>query len=69
MEISEKKDFGAFMVFGAIMGLVAVLGALSDIALSAVLGGADISTLPKDALGRFASFHANPLAGSISWIS
>jgi hypothetical protein len=63
MEISEKKDFGAFLVFGAIMGLVAVLGGLSDIALSAVLGGADISTLPKDALGRFASFHANPFVG------
>jgi hypothetical protein len=63
MEISGKKDFGAFLVFGAIMGLVSVLGGLSDIGLSAALGGADISALPKDALGRFASFHANPLAG------
>jgi hypothetical protein len=51
MEISEKKDFGAFLAFGAIMGFVAILGGLSDIGLSAVLGGADISTLPKDAIG------------------
>lgn len=63
MEISEKRDFGAFLAFGAVMGFVAVLGGLSDIGLSAVLGGADISGLPKDALGRFASFHANPLVG------
>jgi hypothetical protein len=63
MEISENKDFGAFLAFGAIMGFVAVLGGLSDIGLSAILGGADISALPKDALGRFASFHANPFVG------
>ena len=63
MEVSEKNDFGAFLVFGAVMGFVAVLGALSDIGLSSVLGGADISALPRDALGRFASFHVDPLVG------
>jgi len=63
MDISEKKDFGAFLVFGGVMGFVGVLGALSDIGLSSVLGGADISALPRDAVGRFASFHADPLVG------
>ncbi len=63
MEISGKKDFGPFLAFGAIAGLVSVLGGISDIGLSAVLGGADISTLPRGALGRFASFRASPLVG------
>jgi hypothetical protein len=63
MEFSEKKDFRAFLAFGAVMGFVAALGGLSDVGLSAVLGGADISVLPKDALGRFASFRESPFVG------
>jgi hypothetical protein len=63
MQEYEKKDFGAFLILGGIMGLVGVFGGLADIGLSAALGGADISTLPKDAIGRFAISHRSALEG------
>ncbi|OHD20683.1 MAG: hypothetical protein A2Y38_15355 [Spirochaetes bacterium GWB1_59_5] len=63
MELTGKKNFRTFFAFAGIMGLVGVLGGLADIGISSVLGGADISTLPKEAVGRFAIYHASALEG------
>lgn len=63
MELAGKKDFRMFFAFAGIMGLVGVLGGLADIGISAVLGGADISALPKEAVGRFALYRSNTATG------
>jgi hypothetical protein len=68
MEISEKKDFKAFLFFGAIMGLVAVLGALSDIGLSSILGGPISAPCPRTLSGDSPRFTRIPSWDCISWI-
>ncbi len=66
MEITGKYDYKVFFTVAGIMGLIGVLGGVADIGISIVMGGADISTLPKDAIGRFAMFHTSAFAGLYS---
>lgn len=63
MEIAKKNDYRVFFMLAGVMGLIGVLGGVADIGISTIVGGADISTLPKDAAGRFAMFQGSTFAG------
>ena len=61
-EAREVAGFRMMLGIGGAAALVSALGALADVAIGTMTGGA-VSALPHDAVGRFAELAANPALG------